>query len=176
MYEIIVVFSPHAMLINTLTMSSKMLKLHTYIRESKKKIELSKGKQHMIRINSFAFGRCGISSKSVLSEHELRIQFLSASCDIAPRWMPQNTFDDKSTLDYIAISHYLNQCWAKSISPHGVTSWIGDNEFGVTISNNPWPRIIAYSSFEDQVPVRQIYGCMILNWFAETFSEDVTSL
>ena len=28
----------------------------------------------------------------------LRITFMNASCEIALRWMPQNTFDDKSTL------------------------------------------------------------------------------
>ena len=36
--------------------------------------------------------------QSVMSEHMLRIKFTSTSCKIALGWMPQNAFDDKSTL------------------------------------------------------------------------------
>ena len=35
--------------------------------------------------------------KDVMPEHMLQIKFKSTS-EIALRWMPQNTFDDKSTL------------------------------------------------------------------------------
>ena len=46
--------------------------------------------------------------------------------------MPQNTFDDESTLVQVmawcrqATSHYLNQCWPRSILPYGVTrpQWV----------------------------------------------------
>ena len=40
--------------------------------------------------------------------------------------MPQNSFDDKSTLVQVlawclqAASHYLNQCWSRVMSPDGV--------------------------------------------------------
>ena len=46
--------------------------------------------------------------------------FMSTSCEIALKWMPQNIFDDKSTLVPVmawchqATSHYLNQCWPRS--------------------------------------------------------------
>ena len=33
----------------------------------------------------------------LISEHLLQITFMSTSCEIAPRWMPQNTCGDKST-------------------------------------------------------------------------------
>ena len=48
------------------------------------------------------------------------------SCEIAHRWMPQDLADDKSTLVQImawchqATSHYLSQCWPRSMSPNGV--------------------------------------------------------
>ena len=43
------------------------------------------------------------------------------------RWMPQHWTDDKSTLVQVmacchqATSHYLSQCWPRSISPRGIT-------------------------------------------------------
>ena len=43
-------------------------------------------------------GRCVSNFKSVISEPMLRIKFMRTSCDIAFRLMPQNIFDDKSTL------------------------------------------------------------------------------
>ena len=51
-------------------------------------------------INSLAPGRCRSTCnfKSVNSEHMLWLKFISNSGKIALRWMPQNTFTDKSTL------------------------------------------------------------------------------
>ena len=54
------------------------------------------------------------------------------SYEIALRWMPLDLTDDKSTLVQVmawcrqATSHYLNQCWPRSMSPNGVTrpQWI----------------------------------------------------
>ena len=51
---------------------------------------------------------------------------------IALRWMPQDLTDDKSTLVQVmawcrqATSHYLGQCWPRSVSPNGVTrpQWV----------------------------------------------------
>ena len=51
------------------------------------------------------------------------------SCEIALRWMPPDLTDDKSTLVQVmawcrqAWSHYLSQCWPRSMSPNGVWSW-----------------------------------------------------
>ena len=49
------------------------------------------------------------------------------SREIALRWTSLDLSDDKSTLVQVmawcrqATSHYLNQCWPRSLSPHGVT-------------------------------------------------------
>ena len=48
------------------------------------------------------------------------------------RWLLQDLTDDKSTLVQVmawcrqAPSHYLSQCWLRSMSPHGVTlpQWV----------------------------------------------------
>ena len=48
------------------------------------------------------------------------------SCELALRWMPLDFTDDKSILVQVmawchqATSHYLSQCWPRSLSPYGV--------------------------------------------------------
>ena len=62
----------------------------------------------------------------------LLIGIFKSSYDNVLRWMPQNLTDDKSTLVQVmpwcrqATSHYLNQCWPRSLTPYGVTrpQWI----------------------------------------------------
>ena len=51
--------------------------------------------------------------KIVIFELILWNAILSISCKIAPRWMPQNPFDFKSTSVQVmaAASHYPSQCW-----------------------------------------------------------------
>ena len=54
------------------------------------------------------------------------------SYEIALRWMPLDLTDDKSTLVQVkawcsqATSHYLSQCWPRSMLPNGVTrpQWV----------------------------------------------------
>ena len=61
--------------------------------------------------------------KYVISEHGLGFKFMSMSCEIELRWMPQNIFDDKSTLFQLVVwcrqatSHCVSQCWFRSTSP-----------------------------------------------------------
>ena len=49
------------------------------------------------------------------------------SCQIALIWISLDFTDDQSTLFQViawcrqATSHYLSQCWPRSVSPHGVT-------------------------------------------------------
>ena len=50
-------------------------------------------------LQSLDLGVCGSNSKNVICEHMLPINSMSTSCEIATRWMPQNTFDDMSTLN-----------------------------------------------------------------------------
>ena len=54
------------------------------------------------------------------------------SCEIALRWLSLDLADDKSKLVQVmawcrqATSHYLSQCWPRSLSPYGVTGpqWV----------------------------------------------------
>ena len=54
------------------------------------------------------------------------------SCELALRWMSLSLTDDKSTLVQVmawcceATSHYLSQCWPRSLSSYGVTKpkWV----------------------------------------------------
>ena len=49
------------------------------------------------------------------------------SCELALRWMSLDVTDDQSTLVQVmawclqATSHYLSQCWPRSLSPYGIT-------------------------------------------------------
>ena len=55
------------------------------------------------------------------------MNILCIFCEIAIRWMPQHLTDHKSTLVQVmawcrqAPSHYLYQCWPRSLSPRNVT-------------------------------------------------------
>ena len=55
-------------------------------------------KLYAYHVMSLAPGRCGSNSKSVIFEHMLLIKFVSTSCEISLRWMPQNAFEDNSPL------------------------------------------------------------------------------
>ena len=56
--------------------------------------------------------------------------------EISSRWMSLDFTDDKSTLVQVmawcrqATSHYLNQCWPRSLAPYGVTrpQWINTGQ------------------------------------------------
>ena len=56
------------------------------------------------------------------------------SCELALRWMSRDLTDDKSTLVHVmawcrqAASHYLSQCWPRSLSPYGITrpQWVNN--------------------------------------------------
>ena len=62
-------------------------------------------------------------------------------CKIALEWMSMDLTDDKSILVQVmawcrqAASHYLSQCWPRSMSPNGVTwpQWGNDQTHGFKI-------------------------------------------
>ena len=72
------------------------------------------------------------SLKTVIFNLPLLIGFFRSSDDNAPRWMPWDFMDDKSTLVQVMAwchqptSHYLSQCWPSSMSRYGVTrpQWV----------------------------------------------------
>ena len=73
-----------------------------------------------------------------------------APYDIVLRWMSQDLTDDKSTLIQLkawccqATSHHLNQCWPRSPTPYGVTSY--HNELHLTTLD----------------------GCCFIKWYSKT--------
>ena len=86
----------------------------------------------MYFFNSLAPGRFQFNFRKVL----FKLTLVNGGCgifyEIALRWMPQDLTNDKSTLVQVmawcrqATSHYLTQCWPRSMSPNGVTrsQWV----------------------------------------------------
>ena len=74
-------------------------------------------------VNSLAPG----NFKSVIFKLMSMIDILRTSCEIALMRMPQIHIGDKSVLVQVmvwcrqATSHYLSQCWPRSLSPYGTT-------------------------------------------------------
>ena len=76
------------------------------------------------QINSMSPGVCDFDFKCVILNCIVVIIFKSISSTVAFRWMAQDLTDDNSTLVQVmpwcltAPSHYLNQCWLRSIMPY----------------------------------------------------------
>ena len=74
------------------------------------------------------------------------------SYEIALRWMPLDLTDDRSTLVQVmawchqATSHYLSQCWPRSMSPYDVTrpQWVKGHSVPVTNCDHDrlWPLLL----------------------------------
>ena len=89
----------------------------------------------------------------------IMINILSIFCEIGIRWMPQHLTDHKSTLVQVmawcltAPSHYLSQCWPRSLSPYGVTrpQWVNTvrpKQNGSLFTDNIFNCIFMTKSFE----------------------------
>ena len=78
-----------------------------------------------LKFNSLTSGRSWWGFKNVISILLLLIGIFSLSYDNAIRWISRDLTNDKSTLVQ-APSHYLSQCWPRSLSPYGVTrpQWV----------------------------------------------------
>ena len=97
---------------------------------------MSKSSKHLdmeeISINSLAPGKFGLNYGYVIFRWILVITGWGISCEIALIWMSLDLTDDQSTLVQVmawcreATSHYLRQCWPRSMSPCGVTrpQWV----------------------------------------------------
>ena len=85
-----------------------------------------------IIINSLALGKFEWNFRYVIFKQFLVIDGWGISCEIALIWMSLDFTDDQSTLVQVmawchqATSHYLSQCWPRSLSPYGVTrpQWV----------------------------------------------------
>ena len=93
--------------------------------------------QYMDRIslqdfNSLAPGRFQFNFRKVIFKVTVVNGGWGISYEIALRWLPLDLTDDTSTLVQVmawchqATSHYLSQCWPRSMSPYGVTrpQWV----------------------------------------------------
>ena len=85
-----------------------------------------------IWFNSLAPGKFEWNFRHVIFKQILVMNGWGISCKIALIWMSLGFTDDQSTLVQVmawchqATSHYLSQCWPRSISPHGLTrpQWV----------------------------------------------------
>ena len=88
-----------------------------------------------LSVNSLAPGKFEWHFKYLIFQIISVIDGWGISCELALRWMSLHFTDDKSTLVQVmawcrqATSHYLGQCWPRSLSPYGITGpqWV-----------NPW--------------------------------------
>ena len=78
-------------------------------------------------VNSLAPGRCGSNIKSIIFKLVKQNSNLPTCCEITLRRMPKNLTNDWTTLVQVmvwcrqATSHYLRQCWPRSMSLYDVT-------------------------------------------------------
>ena len=93
----------------------------------------------VIKFNTLAPGKFEWNSRYVIFKWILVIDGWGISCEIALIWMSLDLTDDQSTLVQVmawyrqATSHYLGQCWPRSLSTYGVTrpEWV-NSLFGTT--------------------------------------------
>ena len=79
--------------------------------------------RYVALVNSLVHGKCGSSNfDSILFKLIVQNSSLLTSCEIALRWKPQSLTNDKLILGQVmawcpqATSHYLSQCWPRSMS------------------------------------------------------------
>ena len=83
-------------------------------------------------VNSLHPGKFEWNFGYVIFKHVLVIDGWNFCCEIALIWMSLDFTDDQSTLVQVmawcrqAPSHYLNQCWPRSLLPYGITrlQWV----------------------------------------------------
>ena len=72
-------------------------------------------------------GKCDSLSKNTIFKLILQKSCLCTHCTTTTRWMQQNLYNEKSTLEQVmacgiqATNSYLSQCWPRSMSLYGVT-------------------------------------------------------
>ena len=95
-------------------------------------LSTAKWRPFCLGLNSLAPGKFEWNFRYLIFQIISVIDGWSISCELALKWMWLNFTDDKSTLVQVmawcrqATSHYLSQCWPKSLSPYGVTrpQWV----------------------------------------------------
>ena len=90
-------------------------------------------------INSLALGRFKVNFKWVIFKLTLVVNGWGISCDTALIWTSLDHTYNKSAFVQVmawcrqATSHYLSQCWPRSLSPYGITrpQWVNCIAFTV---------------------------------------------
>ena len=111
-------------------------------------------------INSLAPGKFEWYFRYAIFKWILVIDGSGISCEIALVWMSLDFTDDQSTLVQVmawcrqATSHYLSQCWPRSLSPYGVIrpQWV----------NLVYPRIF---QFQQQKGLVILVSYCLCNWY-----------
>ena len=106
----------------------------------------------MTWFNSLAPGRFRFNFRLVIFKLTLVNGGWGISYEIALRWMPLDLIDDKSTLVQLmawrcqATSHYLSQCWPRSMSPKGITrpQWVNSFWPGDAIWQHRTESVLAH--------------------------------
>ena len=81
----------------------------------------------ILQVNSLAPGKFGWNFRHAIFQQILVIDGWGISSEIVLIWVSLDFSDDQSTLVQVmawcrqATSHYLSQCWPKSLSPYGIT-------------------------------------------------------
>ena len=83
-------------------------------------------------VNSLAPGKFEWNFRYVIFKLILGIDGWGLFCEIVLIWMSLDFTDDQSTLVHVmawcrqATSHYVSQCWPRSLSPYGITrpQWV----------------------------------------------------
>ena len=112
---------------------------------------------HLSPFNSLAPERCCCGHKLVIFKLISRKYILSIFNATALRWMPRVLTDDYSALIQVMAwchqktSHYLGQCWPRSMSPYGIMPlW-------VSIYDSVWVIVGSISDFSSRLHVTQFW-------------------
>ena len=125
----------------------------------------------MTWLNSLAPGKFEWNFRYVIFKWNLVVAGWGISCEIALIRMSLDFTDDQSTLVQVmawcrqATSHYLSQCWPRSLSPYGVTrpQWIKDS---VSTSNMVVNSLRLCNAFLHRSPMSslvQIITCCLFD-------------
>ena len=99
------------------------------------------------QINSLTPGRFKVNFRWVMFKLILVVNGWGISCETALIWVSMDHTYDKSTLVQVmawcpqATSHYLSQCWPRSMSPYGVTrpQWVNKRRKACFTTESKWP-------------------------------------
>ena len=100
---------------------------------------------HDVHVNSLAPGKFELNFRYLIFQIISVIDGWGISCEFALRWMSLHLADDKTTLVQVmawchqATSHYLTQCWSRSMSPNDLTRphWV-NVDHAITRSKCQW--------------------------------------